>query len=183
MVRLVFAFALLAAPAMADCFGPPIPQVVHFNTGGDATILSSTARDITYAIALPDGTPGTSTLRYGLYPMANANHGVTYHYDWQGDLPNPRNLTPGQRLSLDADLTVEHATTQNFLMDIEVLRDEVIKLDHCPYKVRVIAVTHRLNGQIIGQMTQWLAPDLMFVLRTDVVKPAPAMTFRATALE
>ena len=182
MVRLTCLLALLAAPAMADCFAFGVPNIVRFDQGGDVRILSSTARDITFSTTTPDGTPVTTTLRFGLFPIARTDHGVTLRYDWQSDLPNPRKMTAGSPVTLDADVSVEHAARQHFQMAVQLLRDAVITLDDCPYKVRVIATTERLNGQITGQRTEWLEPDLMFPLRSNVVKPAPA-TILVTGLE
>ena len=183
MVRLSFALTLLAAPALADCYDLGIPHIVHFDHGGDARILSSTARDITFSSPTPDRSPVVTTLRYGLYPMTRADHGVTFRYEWQSDLPDPRKLALGPSLVLDADLSVEHATRLHFQIEIKVLRDDILTLNACPYKVRLIALTDRLNGQITEQMTQWFAPDLMFSLRTDRLIPPPAMTLGAIGLE
>ena len=172
----------MATPLLADCFDFATPNVVHFNAGPDVVIRSATARDITFSAQMPDGAQATTSLRYGLFPIARTDHGVTLRYDWKSDLPNPRKMTAGPPVTLDADVSVEHATRQHFQMALQVLRDAVITLDACPYQVRVIAITERLNGQITWQRTEWLAPDLMIPLRSDVVKPAP-LTIFVTRLE
>ena len=182
MVRLGLVLTLLATPVLADCFDFATPNVVHFNAGPDVVIRSATARDITYSTQMPDGAQATTTLRFGLFPIARTDHGVTLRYDWQSDLPNPRKMTAGSPVTLDADVSVEHATRQHFQMVVQLLRDDVITLNDCPYKVRVIATTERLNGQITGQRTEWLSPDLMIPLRSDVIKPSPA-TILVTGLE
>jgi hypothetical protein len=178
VVRLILTLFALTGPASAACFGPPMPAEITYDQGR-VTILSSTARDVTFRTDGPIGTNGTATLRGGLFLMSVASTGVAMHFDWQDPLPALRDLAPGDQLRLTADMVVEHAARSFHVTDITVLRRDSLTVDGCPYPVLVVDQTDRLNGRVQMRATRWISPDLGLALKVET----PGQTMTATAMK
>ena len=182
MVRLTLVALLMTGSAHAACFGPNPPKLVHFDSGRTVEILSHTAQDVTFRLSLPDGASSVSTARFGIFPMTTASHGTAIRYTWLSDFADPRLQPLGKTLAYDADETVEHAHRSRFQTEITRLRDEVIALGDCTYRVHVITRTDTHNGKRMATVTLWLT-DMMFPLRTEVTLDGKRVAFVATGME
>lgn len=183
MVRLTLLLAVLAGPAVATCFGPPFPRLVHYPAGRVVENLSHTAQDVTYRNTLPDGSTAVTTMRNGLFTLATSSHGTTMAYTWVTPLPALADLAPGFQRSFKADMTVEHAARSFYQVDLKVLRAEVIHLGDCDYPVLVIQRSDRLDGQRQADVTLWLSTTLKFPLRVEAQIKGETRTFAVQSME
>lgn len=183
MVRLTLVLALLAGPAGARCFGPPLPRLVHFDSGRTIEILGHTAQDLTIRSALPDGSPNVTTLRNGLFSITASNNGTTFSYEWQSDLPEISALRPGQNLRFEADMMVEHASRSFLRVDLKVLREDHLTIAGCDYPVIVVQRTDMTDGKVQAQLVLWLSPSLHLPLRNETTQAGVTKVYSVTGME
>ena len=183
MVRLMLALLLLASPAAAGCFGPPIPAKLHYDSGRTVEILSHTAQDLTVRSILPNGNPDISTVRGGLFTLLGSNNGTTFSYEWQSALPDIGDLQPGQDLHFAADMVVEHAHRTYLKLDIKVLRQDHLTVGGCDYPVIVVERTDSRDGKPAAKLVMWISTSLRVPLRTEVTQDSVTKVFNVTAME
>ncbi|MGV8987468.1 MAG: hypothetical protein ACOH2H_14440 [Cypionkella sp.] len=183
MVRLTLLLALLAGPAGAACFGPPLPKLVHYDSGRTIEILGHTAQDLTIRSTLPNGSENVTTLRNGLFSIASSNNGATFSYGWQSELPALSALRPGQILRFEADMLVEHASRSFVRMDIEVLREDHLVVAGCDYPVIVVQRSDVVNGKEQARLVMWLSPSLRLPLRNETTQAGVTKVFAVTGME
>ena len=183
MVRVTLLLALLASPAAAGCFGPPIPAKVHYDSGRTIEIQSHTARDLTIRSTLSDGSPNVSTMRNVLFSMMDSNHGTSFSYEWQSDLPEIAVLRPGQSLHFEADVVVEHVHRSFLRMDIKVVREDHLAVAGCDYPVIVIDRTDTRDGKEMTNLVLWIAPSLRIPLRNETTQAGVTKVFNVVGME
>lgn len=175
--------ALLASPAGAACFGPAIPKKLTYDSGRTVDILSHTGQDLTIRLILPNGKPDVSSIRGGLFTLYNSNNGTTFSYEWQTDLPDIRDLRPGQRLHFEADMVVENAHRTYFKMDLQVLREDHLTVGGCDYPVIVVERTDTRDGKVAATLVLWISPALRMPLRNETTQAGIAKVFNVIAIE
>ena len=165
MVRLI-ALMLMAGPAAAGCFGPPMPKVVHYDNGLSMEVVSHTAQDLTSRMTFPDGRVQTLAQRSGLFILTTSGGGITQQFKWLSDLPDLTQMQPGQHFDLEGDMWVEQASRISFHSEIDVLRQETLRVADCDYPVIVVQRTDRA-GRLNFVTTLWIAPRLLMALRSE----------------
>lgn len=183
MVRLIWVLALLAGPAAAGCFGPPMPKKLHYDSGRTVEILGHTGQDLTVRLILPNGNPDVSTVRAGLFTLNDSNNGTTFAYEWQSDLPDIRDLRPGQDLHFAADMVVEHAHRDFFKMEIKVLRTDHLTVAGCDYPVIVVERTDTRGGKVAATLVLWISTSLRMPLRNETTQAGVTQVFNVVTME
>lgn len=184
MVRLTLVLALLwSGAAGAGCL-TGVPQSLALDDGSRVTILSHTAKDVSYRTKTADGETTTVTMREALFPTVQGAQGLVIRFDWLADLPKLRDLAPGDKGRVDADMVVENAQRSGFRVGYDVLRRDEVVLGACRYPVLVVRKSIAVNGRTQAVMTLWLSQDLRVPLRTEVAETGkPAQVYRVASLQ
>jgi hypothetical protein len=164
---LAVGLALVAAGgAGAECLPEGhTPSAVHF---ADGAVIDHIARDgdmLTYTSYNSSGEAMQTAARWGLYPDHGDYHGQTVRYDWQGALPSPAGLQPGQEVTLTARQLMS-GTVQSFVMSVRMIGTEEVLVGDCRYPVLHLVVRMGDGETVRVEGDRWLDPSRLVMWST-----------------
>jgi hypothetical protein len=166
----------IAPTAVAECFQPGQarqPTSATFADGARVEVLERTAQSLRYKIK---STPTANSVEMrtfgGIFTLYSNFGSMRFEFEWQDDLAKAFPLRVGQKVSATANILSD--TTRVFVMSIEVVAAETVRIGACDYPVLKIVQTSGDVGKGMATLTRFFNPDSLLTLRTERVVPATA---------
>ena len=162
------ALALLAMPAMAECYSGK-PQQLTFNNGRVITIIQRHGDDLTYTQPYEGFQDTVNKAHLMLFPKTARAGARSTEYRWTSALPKLSQMVPGYHFDVKGTMKSASGESLPYRSAGDVLRQDVVTVGDCPYDVMVVNSTTYLDGQPIITSTDYLSPALGVVLRSETV--------------
>lgn len=161
--------ACLALPAGAqECFAGK-PGKVSFDDGRVITIIQRHGDDLTYTEPY-EGFQDIVRKTHLMLFLKTARAGArATEYRWTTRLPKLSQMVPGYHFDLKGTMKSGDGNALPYRRTGDVLGQEVIKVGDCPYEVVKIQTETFMDDQFMDVSTDYLSPDLMIVLRSEIV--------------
>jgi hypothetical protein len=158
---------LAAMPVAAECFVGQ-PAQVTYSDGRVITIIQRHGNDMTYTEPYEGYQDAVSKTHLMLFPKTSRRGARATEFRWSSSLPKLKQMVPGYHFDLKATMKSGDGKALPYRSEGDVLGLDVVKVGDCSYDVLAIKTTSYLDNQAISVSTDYLSPDLMVVLRSDV---------------
>ena len=181
----LWALALLALPAQAEeCFSGR-PQKISYDDGRVLTIIQRHGDDLTYTTPYEGFQDAVTKTHLMLIPKQGRAGARSTEFRWSSRLPRLKDLVPGFRFDIKGTMKSGTGPAIPYRNVGEVLGVEEVKVGACSYPTLVVKIEVYLEGQVEIVSTDYLSPDLLVVLKSEVLPVAAArmITRRAVAIQ
>jgi hypothetical protein len=163
------ALTLMAAPAAAqECFSG-LPTRVTFNDGRVQTIIQRHGADVTYTTPYEGFQDSVLKTQMMLFPKQGRAGARSTEYRWTSRLPKLRDMVPGYQFDIKGTMKSGDGSAIPYRNVGEVLRIEDVNVGACVYSTLVIKVETYLNDQVEIIATDYLSPDLVVILKSEIL--------------
>jgi hypothetical protein len=174
-------WGLAAMPVAAECFVGE-PTKVTYSDGRVITIIQRHGDDLTYTEPYEGYQDAVSKTHLMLFPKTSRRGARATEFRWSSTLPKLKQMVPGYHFDLKATMKSGDGKALPYRVEGDVLGQEVVKVGDCSYDVLAIESATYLDDQAISVATDYLSPDLMVVLRSDVTVNGSGKQVRRTAV-
>ena len=180
----VLAGLLLAMPAGAACFVGK-PGKVSFDDGRVITIIQRHGDDLTYTEPYEGFQDIVRKTHLMLFPKAARRGARATEFRWTSRLPKLDQLVPGYHFNLKGAMKSGDGKAVPYRNEGDVLAREVVQIGACSYEVLVVKTTAYLNEQVVSVATDYLSPQMLVLLRSDIslVSAGTTISQKAVAIE
>ncbi len=164
----------LAPAAMATCYiqgEARQPMAATFADGTEVEVLERSRSAFNYKIkSSPTANPIEMTTFSGIFTLTADTGKSRFDFKWQTDLALLFPLQVGQKSSATAN--IDGDPPRQFVMSIDVVAAETIRIGDCDYPVLKIHQTSGDLGKPTVTITRYFNPDSRLTLRTERPRPA-----------
>ena len=162
------AAVVLAMPvAAAECFAGK-PSKVTYDDGRVITIIQRHGDDITYTEPYGGFQDSVIKTHMMLFPKASRRGARVTDFRWTSSLPKAKSMVPGYHFNIKGTMKSGDGKPVPYRNEGDVLAQEVVMVGACSYDVVVVKTASYLDEQVISTATEYLSPDMMVVLRSDI---------------
>ena len=159
---------LLAMPVAAqECFAGK-PTKVTYDDGRVITIIQRHGDDVTYTEPYGGFQDSVIKTHMMLFPKASRRGARVTDFRWTTGLPKLKAMVPGYHFNIKGTMKSGDGKPVPYRNEGEVLAQDVVKIGTCNYDVVVVKTASYLDEQVISVATEYLSPDMMIVMRSDI---------------
>ena len=159
---------LLAMPAAAqECFAGK-PAKLTYSDGRVITIIQRHGDDLTYTEPQDGFQDSVSKTHMMLFAKTSRRGARATEFRWTSKLPSLGQMVPGYHFDLKGTMKSGDGKALPYRNEGDVLAQNVVQIGTCNYDVIVVKTATYLDNQVISVATDYLSPDLMVVLRSDI---------------
>lgn len=172
---------LLAMPAGAACFEGK-PGKVTYDNGREITIIQRHGSDLTYTQPYAGYQDSVNKTHLMLFPKTARRGARATEFRWTTRLPKLDQLVPFYHFNLKGTMTSGDGKAVPYRNEGDVLAREVVQIGACSYDVLVVKTTAYLNEQVISVATDYLSPQMLVLLRSDIALVSAGKNISQTAV-
>jgi hypothetical protein len=181
-MRFLAILALVALPAQAeDCFSGS-PRKVTYDNGQVITIIQRHGDDLTYTSPSEGNQDIVRKTHLMLFPKQSRAGARSSEHRWTSRLPRLRDLVPGYAFDIKGKMKSGEGEPVPYRNAGEVLREDVVMIGQCSYPALVITVDTYLGEELILKATDYLSPDMLILLKSEVLPISAARMKTSTVV-
>ena len=163
-----FAAMMLAMPVAAqECFAGK-PTKVTYDDGRVITIIQRHGDDITYTEPYEGFQDSVIKTHMMLIPKASRRGARVTDFRWTSSLPKLKAMVPGYHFNIKGMMKSGDGKPVPYRNEGDVVSQGVVKVGACSYDVVVITTSSFLDEQLISVATDYLSPDMMVVMKSEI---------------